>query len=661
MAALPDLRLEYPKLLSSVLFQFLHHETQTLPKLLSFDPIKPILVPIKASHLKNIFTRCYKSYFMSSSVQIQRLTQFLRYKTTSILSSQHLFQTHAQLITTGLHSRPHSSPLLALFQLYLSNPSTLSHATTIFHQIQQPNSQKWRLMIRKHTSDGKPLQAVSLFRQMLTETNPINPLDDDPFIYASLIKACNKIGGFAKVLRGCFGSSARPNHVSFVILISGSVEYGGPSIGTTLHSCCCKMGLDLNKDVCNVLIDFYTKFGGMNDAFRLFSDMPEKDLVSWNTMIASYVKNNEYKKAISLFKEMRRRLIEVDRVSLISLISACANSKDLDTGKVIHGHIKGSGIETTVPVGTALINMYSKCRVIEFARKVFNEMPKENIVSWNSLIHGFLECGLSNEALRFFNRIQSCRLKADEVTMLGLILACRDSGELNDGAQVHSYTESSGLLTGSTLLSNALIDMYAKCGSMTRARSVFDKMSSRDVISWTSIIMGYAISGEGEEALAAFRQMVSEKILPNSITFIAVLSACNHAGLVDYGQTLYNTMRKVYCIEPMIEHCGCMVDMHARAGMLEEAHRFVKMMPVEPNAIIWRMLMNACRVHGHFDLGLNLVSGLMELRTSRGSEDHVIFSNIFAEAGKWDDVICQRSLMAVQEASKVAGRSLVHV
>lgn len=570
---------------------------------------------------------------------------------------------------------------------------------------------------------------------MLTETNPSNSLDDDPFIYASLIKACNKIGGiregksvhchvlrlgldghsnvlnslihfysnsenlmasacalfdripertivtvncmisgysktglfhvclnlFIQVLRGCFGSCARPNHVSFVILISESVEYGGPSIGATLHSCCCKMGLDLNKEVSNALIDFYTKFGGMDDTFRLFSHMPEKDLVSWNTMIAGYVKNNESKKAISLFKEMRRRLAEVDRVSLISLISACTNSKDLDMGKVIHGHIKGSGIETTVPVGTALINMYSKCGVIEFARKVFNEMPKENIASWNSLIHGFLECGLSNEALRFFNRIQSRRLKADEVTMLGLILACRDSGELNDGVQVHSYTESSGLLTGSTLLSNALIDMYAKCGSMTRARSVFDKMSSRDVISWTSIIMGYAMSGEGEEALAAFRQMISEKILPNSVTFIAVLSACNHAGLVDYGQTLYNTMRKVYRIEPLIEHCGCMVDMHARAGMLEEAHRFVRMMPVEPNAIIWRMLMNACRVHSHFDLGLNLVSGLMELRTSRGAEDHVSFSNIFAEAGKWDDVLCQRSLMAVQEASKVAGRSLVHI
>ncbi|KAK9278241.1 hypothetical protein L1049_027803 [Liquidambar formosana] len=665
---------------------------------------------------------------MNHSIQIQKLTLLLHNKTT-VLSTQNLLQIHAQLITAGLHSD--HTWLLPLFQLCSSNPSTLHHATSIFTHAQQPNTPTLHTMILRHASEANPLHAISSFKAM-QRMKPNTPLDD-PFIYASLIKACNKlsairegksihchilrlgfdcnvnvlntlvhfysnsasligyacclfdripertivtvncmVSGYVKnklfdmgldlfngVLSGCYGLSLKPNHVTLVILISGCAEFGGFSVGELLHSYCCKVGLSLRNEVCNALMDLYAKLGRMGDAARVFHEMPERDLVSWNTMIAGYAKNNNCGKALTLFKEMRIGNVGYDRVSLIGLISACANTRDLDTGKMVHGYIKASGTEATVPVGTALINMYSKCGLIDFARRVFDELPAENIASWNSMIHGYVECGHFCEALRLFNLIKCRKLIPDEVTMLGLISACRNSEELYHGVHIHSYIESSDHLNGNIFLSNALIDMYAKCGCMTQAKAVFDKMPEKDVVSWTSIIVGHAINGEGKEALVAFQQMNAEKIEPNSVTFIGVLLACDHAGLIEDGRNLYDTMCKVYDIEPRIEHCGCIVDMHARAGMLEEAQEFVKNMPVEPNAVVWRMLINACRVHGNFTMGLSLASGLKELSTLRGPEDHVISSNFFAEAGRWSDVLRARSSMVVQKAPKVAGKSSI--
>ncbi|BBH03943.1 Tetratricopeptide repeat-like superfamily protein [Prunus dulcis] len=385
----------------------------------------------------------------------------------------------------------------------------------------------------------------------------------------------------------------------------GCVEFDEFSVGKALHSYCCKTGLDL-----------VNKFGRMDKAASMFNEMPERDLISWNTMIAGYA-------------------------------------------GVVHGYMTTWGTEITVAISTALTNLYCKCGQIACAKKVLDEVPDDNIALWNSMIHGYVKCGHNQEALGLFNQIRSRKLRPDEATMVGLILACRNSGDLSHGIDIHSYVESSNHLQGSIVLQNAIIDMYAKCGSMTRAKVLFDKMPKKDVVSWTSIIVGHAINGEGKESLLAFRKMCAEKVEPNSVTFIGVLSACDHAGLVDEGLNLYDAMCKFYHIKPTIEHCGCIIDMLARAGRLEEAHKFVRSMPIEPNAVVWRMLINACRVHGDFDRGLCLVRGFTDPKTLHGAEDHVTSSNILADAGRWDDVLHQRSLMAIRKAPKVSAKSSV--
>ncbi|KAK4489865.1 hypothetical protein RD792_000511 [Penstemon davidsonii] len=581
-------------------------------------------------------------------------------------------------------------------------------------------------MIR-HASATNPLKALSLF-----QTNQSTLFHNDPFIFASLIKACGKVHAFPegksihchvirvgldcnvnvlnslvsfymgsanllsyaaflfdvvseksvvtvncmisghvkrghldvglslfiKMLKGCYGSSLKPNYVTFVILISGCAEFG-VGTGNALHCCCFKMGLNGNVELCNVLINLYAKSGCIFYAANVFRDMPEKDLISWNTMIWGYTNNGDCTQAFSLFRKMRIEEIKLDKISFSCLISSCAALKDLLLGRMIHAHVISIGLESDVSVGTALIDMYAKCRKMMAARNLFDELPKQNIEIWNSMIHAYIENGQSKKALKVLDQIESKELELDEVTILGLIMACRDMGSLDKGISMHSIVESNELYKKSVVLGNALIDMYAKCGSMGRARAVFDRMPCRDVISWTSIIVGHAINGEGVKSLNAFKQMCAEKIIPNSVTFIGVLLACGHAGLVDEGRKLYQIMCKDYHIKPQIEHCGCMVDMLARAGKIEEAQMFIRKMPIKPNALVWRMLINACMVHSHVDLGVKLVTGITELNSSHDSEDRVISSNMLAEAGRWGDVISHRNFMVLKKTPKVAGISSI--
>ncbi|XP_062118618.1 pentatricopeptide repeat-containing protein At3g12770-like [Humulus lupulus] len=462
---------------------------------------------------------------------------------------------------------------------------------------------------------------------------------------------------FKRVLVCLFGLDLKPNYVTLVILISGCFEFGRLDVGKTLHSYCYKTGVGSVTEACNALIDLYSKFECMTEASCLFEAMVDKDLVSWNTMISGYASVGEYMTAFTLFREMRTKNIAFDRVSLISLILASGHGKDLDLIKMVHGYIIASGIEITPPVGTTLITMYSKCGSVEFARNVFFKVQDENIAYWNAMVHAYVESGHDHEALEVFNQIKLRKLKPDEVTMLGVVLACRNSGNLYHGIGIHSYIESSSHLNQSIILQNALIDMYAKYGNMDRAKLVFDKMPKKDVVSWTSVIVGHAINGQGEEACVAFRRMEAEKVEPNSVTFLGVLSACNHAGLVKEGQNLFDSMCKSYHIQPKIEHCGCIIDMLARSGRLEEAYKFVKNLPLGPNAVIRRMLINACKVYRDFDIGLSLIGGLKN--SSHGPEDHVVSSNLLAEAGRWDGVLNERSLMVKQKVIKVAGKSIV--
>ncbi|KAI4319138.1 hypothetical protein MLD38_032774 [Melastoma candidum] len=464
------------------------------------------------------------------------------------------------------------------------------------------------------------------------------------------------------LLDGRFGNGLRPNYVTFVSLIGGCRGIGdGRVAGECFHCYCLKGSFMAAKEVGNALVDMYGKFGGLADAEKVFGEMLNRDLVSWNTMMGVYARGNKLEEARGLFRLMRTMDVGCDRVSLINLALAFVNDGRFGFGRMIHGFVKVKGIDTVGALGALLIGMYSRVGSIEYCRKVFEELPDYDLASVNAMIHAYVESGLNLEAFDLFRVIKDENMQPDEMTMLGLIAACRNSGDSHCGDNVSFSISQCVHLRGSIVLQNALIDMYSKCGEMAKARSLFDKMPVKDVVSWTSIIMGHALNGEGKETIAAFQQMVQENVRPNSITFVGVLLACSHAGLVEEGQKLFNAMCSEYHIQPTIEHLGCMVDMYARAGLQEEARDFAREMPAESSGVVRRMLIASGRAYGDLDSGLKLHNRVTKNKTVNVAEDCVATCNLLAEAGRWDDVLMERGLMSAQKVSKRPGRSSVTV
>lgn len=308
---------------------------------------------------------------------------------------------------------------------------------------------------------------------------------------------------------------------------------------------------------------------------------------------------------------------------------------------------------------TAMITGYAKRGKVEEARVLFDEMEERDIVCWNVMIDGYGQHGRPNEALVLFRRMLARNMRPNDVTVVAVLSACRQLGALESGRWVHSYMESSGIRMN-VHVGSALVDMYCKCGSLEDAQSVFDKIKDKDDVLWNSMIVGYAMHGFSHEALQLFNEMHRRRVHPTDITFIGVLSACAHAGLVSEGWDFFNSMKDEYRIEPKIEHYGCMVNLLGRAGRLEEAYELVKGMRIEPDSVIWGTLLGACRLHGKVNLGEEIVKFLVEHNLAN-SGTYILLSNIYAAIGDWDGVARVRTMMKDSGVQKEPGCSSIEV
>lgn len=305
-----------------------------------------------------------------------------------------------------------------------------------------------------------------------------------------------------------------------------------------------------------------------------------------------------------------------------------------------------------------MITGYAKRGEMESARELFSKVPERDVVTWNAMISGYVLCGAYSQALEMFEEMKRAGEKPDEVTSVSLLSACADSGDLEMGKEIHSYL--SEIVSGdfSTICGNALIDMYAKCGSIKMALEVFRGIRNKHVTTWNSLVLGLAFHGHAEESIKLFTEMRRSRVRPDEITFIGALVACSHAGRVEEGRQYFKLMRERYSIEPNIRHHGCMVDMLGRAGLLNEAFEFIDKMEIEPNAIIWRTLLGACKIHGNVELGRRANQKLLSKRRSQ-SGDYVLLSNIYAEQGEWVGAEKLRKLMDDSGVKKEAGFSLL--
>jgi len=387
--------------------------------------------------------------------------------------------------------------------------------------------------------------------------------------------------------------------------------------------------------------------------------MGQRDAVSWNAMITALEQNEQYEGTLVHFNQMLKCGMEPDEFTYGSVLKACAGLQSLDSGLKVHDKIIKSGLGLDSFIGSALVDMYCKCGMMEEAKKLHDRTAKRTLVSWNAIISGFSLQKQSEEAQKFFSQMLDMGLKPDNFTYATVLDTCANLAMVGLGKQMHAQIIKQKLL-GDVFISSTIVDMYAKCGHLQDSLLMFEKMQERDFVSWNALICGYAQHGLGAEAIRMFERMQSEKIRPNNATFIAVLRACGHVGLVDEGMSYFDLMTHHYKLEPQIEHYSCMVDIIGRSKGTYEALRLIDGMPCEADAVIWRTLLSVCKIHGNVEVAEVAATKILQL-DPEDSSTYVLLSNIYAEAGRWEEVLKLRKIMRQSKLKKEPGCSWIEI
>lgn len=450
-----------------------------------------------------------------------------------------------------------------------------------------------------------------------------------------------------------------PNNFTFPFVLKACARLLDLQLGVKIHTLVVKGGFDCDVFVKTSLVCLYAKCGYLEDAHKVFDDIPDKNVVSWTAIISGYIGVGKFREAIDMFRRLLEMNLAPDSFTIVRVLSACTQLGDLNSGEWIHKCIMEMGMVRNVFVGTSLVDMYAKCGNMEKARSVFDGMPEKDIVSWGAMIQGYALNGLPKEAIDLFLQMQRENVKPDCYTVVGVLSACARLGALELGEWVSGLVDRNEFLYN-PVLGTALIDLYAKCGSMSRAWEVFKGMKEKDRVVWNAIISGLAMNGYVKISFGLFGQVEKLGIKPDGNTFIGLLCGCTHAGLVDEGRRYFNSMYRFFSLTPSIEHYGCMVDLLGRAGLLDEAHQLIRNMPMEANAIVWGALLGACRIHRDTQLAELALKQLIELEPWN-SGNYVLLSNIYSANLKWDEAAKVRLSMNEKRIQKPPGCSWIEV
>ncbi|KAG9143413.1 hypothetical protein Leryth_017798 [Lithospermum erythrorhizon] len=560
----------------------------------------------------------------------------------------------------------------------------LDVARGLFDEMPRKSVKAWNSLINGYAKKGYLRMALRLFTEFLGYDR-CGASCLDAFLLATVIGVCAQLRGLRL---------GRQIHTR---IVAGEVEFDAV-LKSSLVNMYGKCGdLDSASNIVKImenpddfsvsaLISGYANCGRINDARRTFDAMSNTSVVLWNSMIIGYVASNEANEALLLFMKMHKMGVMGDSSTFASVLSACASIKILKNSLQINALVCKSGYVDDVIVASALLNAYSNCDSSELAcnlfsdlkvfdtillnsmitiycnsgrirdaKKIFNGMPSRSLISWNAMIVGLSQNGFPIEALNTFCEMNRLNLYFDKFSLASVISACASISAVELGEQVFAKAIVIGI-DSDDIFVTSLIDFYCKCGFTHIGRKLFDQMIKYDEVPWNSMLMGYAANGSGIEALNLFHEMLSAGIIPTDITFTAVLSACDHCGLVEEGRKWFNAMKQDYYIDPLIEHYSCMIDLLARAGCLTEAMHLIDLMPFKADASIWSSLLRGCVAHGNKSLGKKVVEHIMDL-DSKNSGAFVQLSNIFASSEDWEGSAFVRKLMRDREIMKSPGRS----
>ncbi|KAK9112910.1 hypothetical protein Scep_020429 [Stephania cephalantha] len=528
-----------------------------------------------------------------------------------------LRRTHLHMHKSGF---PHLSLGNKLIQSYLKCGS-IEDASNLFDEMPQRHIVTWNSMISAYVCHGLSGEAIGLFERMCLEN-----VFADEFTFSIVFKAFSDMG----LVHG-----GRKAHGLLVVL---GVEVSDAFVGSGL-------------------VDMYAKFGRLRDARLVCDRVVEKDVVLLTALIVGCTQHGENGEALEVFRGMIVEGIKANDFTFSSILIACGVLGDR-SGMQIHGLMVKFGYDYVVACRTSLVTMYSKCGSIDDSLKVFERCPGANLVTWTALITGLVQNGREESSLLMFKQMVGKSLSPNAFTLSSVLRACSVLAMYEQGQQIHCIVFKTGL-HGERYVGAALIDMYGKCGSIGMARLVFDSLDKRGVVLINSMINSYAQSGYGEGAVELFDHMRKSGIEPNDATFLSVLSACSNAGLVEEGCRIFSSLQRNSKLDPSTDHYACVVDLLGRAGRLEEAENLIKQVE-EPDVVLWRTLLSACRIHGKVEMARRVMTRVLEL--DQGNEGaHVLLSNIFASAGEWSEVSNMKIAMKDMKLKKSPGMSWIKV
>ncbi|KAK2978709.1 hypothetical protein RJ640_026927 [Escallonia rubra] len=501
----------------------------------------------------------------------------------------------------------------------------MGHARKVFDEMSDRDVISWCVMIGGHVQSGEADVALGLFKEMLSAVG----VSVDGQTMASAIKACTSLVDLC--------------------------------IGRVIHGFVICRGLDYDVFVGNSLIDMYSKCNESDCACKVFSEMPQKNIVSWNSLLSGFVHNEKHWDALMLFDSMGKAGIEADSVTLVNLLQVSKYFVDPFRCKFIHSMVVRRGHESNELVINSLIDAYAKCNLINFSWELFNRMKRRDTVTWSTMIAGFTHCGMPDEAIAVYNEMNRVHVKVNSVTMLNLLEACSSSAELKRSKWAHGVAIRRGFAT-EVAVGTAILDMYSSCGEIEATRKAFDQISQKNIVSWSAMVAAYGMNGLARDALAALADMRLHGLKPNPVTTLSVLSACSHGGLIEEGLAFFEELIEDCGDKLRLEHYSCMVDLLGRAGKLDTAMCMMEKIPdrLKPGASAWGALLSACRKYGNSELGAVAASRVLELEPSN-SAGYLLASNMYAAGGSWVDAARMRWLVKEKGVMLVAGYSLVHI
>ncbi|KAI5057792.1 hypothetical protein GOP47_0027807 [Adiantum capillus-veneris] len=602
---------------------------------------------------------------------------------------------HGLMLTSGLHS----VPVLAdhLIRIFASFQSLLE-AQLAFCSVIHPSLFTWHSIIAAHSTLGQSKMAIHLYFKLQAEGiqpdkfiftcilkacadagaidlgihihNLIieHRLESDVVVGSALILLYSKCGAsddankvFVMLLNrnavswntliahfnkmGC-GDTAlhlygemqqhgiKPSVSTFSSVLKTCASIGAVDQGKLIHEQVLKSGLELNVVVGSTLINMYSKCGDLKVAREAFERMQNRDVVSWGAMISGYVEHSDYQSALKLFARLLQEDITPNKVILVCIVKACASRRAAEHAMWIHHHIIELAAECDEMVGSTLVDMYAWCGSLNEALKVFTMILERDVVSWNAMIGGYAQHGHGRDALLLFCQMQRDFVKPDKITFLGVSKACGIVGGSCQGRMVHHQILKDGF-DSDISVGSALVDMYAKCGSVQEAHTLFDKLSEKNIVTWGALITGYAQLGYHELVDRCLQNMIQEGLTPSPIIYVNVFASCSHAGRVEDSKKYFKAMVITHCVTPSQEHFNGIIDVFGRAGCLVEGKKLLQSMPIHANFTCWMSLLTACGTYGVVDLARECFDELVKMDPDYASA-YVLMTKIYTDMNMWE-------------------------